>query len=97
MVLMRKVGNINEKDNLSQYLEKKTQKGKKDVREIFEFVRLRFLEYVKALLEIQEKVEEGEKIFHPKVLNRVFGEVCAFCNMGRFYRRETRRPLISRS
>jgi len=23
-------------------------------------------------------------MFHPKVLNRVFGEVCAFCNMGRF-------------
>ena len=68
MVLMREAENMNE-NNLSQYLE---------------FVRSRFLEYVKALLEIQEKVEEEEKIFHPKVLNRVFGEVCAFCNMGRF-------------
>ena len=73
-----------EKHNLSQYLEKKTQKGKKDVREIFEFVRAWFLEHVKGLLEIQEKVEEEEKMVDPKALNRLFGGACSLCNVGRF-------------
>ena len=54
------------------------------MREIFEFVRAWFLEHVKGLLEIQEKVEEEEKMVDPKALNRLFGGACSLCNVGRF-------------